>query len=302
MRGAITERAEGLPFSQLKRAADALSDAYRGRGPQIKLSAEERTAAYLATRMPATYAAAHAALSELRERLGGTAISSVLDIGAGTGAASLAARELFPAARITMLERDAAFAAAARQLLPEAEIVSADANSLKSFPPHDLVIAAYSLGEMAHPPVGAMWQAARVAFVALEPGRPEGHAFIQGIRGELLTAGALLAAPCPMAEPCPLRAPEWCHFAARVERSSIHRRLKGGELNYEDEKFSYVAFTREPVEMAAARIIRRPEHHPGLIGLEACTPAGVQSLAVKKRNREAYRAARHATWGGEWRG
>ena len=144
--------------------------------------------------MPATYAAAHAALLELRQRLGGIAVSSVLDVGAGTGAASLAAREIFPAARVTMLERDPAFAAAAREWLPDAEIVCADAARLETFPPHDLVITAYSLGEMKQPPLAKIWQAARVAFVAIEPGRPEGHEFILRVRGELLAAGASLAA------------------------------------------------------------------------------------------------------------
>jgi ribosomal protein RSM22 (predicted rRNA methylase) len=283
--------------------------------------------------MPATYAAAHAALSELHARLGGAVVSSILDIGAGTGAASLAARALFPAARVTMLERDQAFAEAARVWLPDAELLGADAARMDAFPPHDLVIAAYSLGEMggaglslpvqaaersspgqqgspasrsrvggqAHAcPTAKLWQAARVAFVAIEPGRPEGHAFILRIRAELLAAGAFLAAPCPMSEPCPLQSPDWCHFAARAERSSIHRRLKGGELSYEDEKFSYVAFTREPVKPAAARIIRRPLHAPGLIELQTCTPAGVRKLTVRKRDRDQYRAARHAAWGGEW--
>ncbi len=300
VRAAIEGRLETLPFSQLKRAADALSDAYRGRGSEAELSADERTAAYLATRMPATYAAAHAALSELRRRLGGRAVSSVLDIGAGTGAASLAAQALFPEARLTMIERDPAFAAAARQWLPDAEIVCADAVRVEAFPPGDLVIAAYSLGEMREAPLARMWQAASVAFVAIEPGRPEGHALVMRIRRELLAAGASLAAPCPMAGPCPLQESDWCHFAARVERSRIHRRLKGGELSYEDEKFSYVAFTRGPVAPAAARIIRRPEHSPGLIALETCTPAGVQERTVRKRDRDQYRASRHAAWGDEW--
>jgi ribosomal protein RSM22 (predicted rRNA methylase) len=92
---------------------------------------------------------------------------------------------------------------------------------------------------------------------------------------------------------------DWCHFAARVERSSLHRRLKGGELNYEDEKYSYVAFTREPYTPAAARVIRRPQHHPGWIELQVCAPAGLETRRVTKRDREAFHQARHVTWGGK---
>ena len=92
--------------------------------------------------------------------------------------------------------------------------------------------------------------------------------------------------------------PDWCHFAARVERSSLHRRIKEAELGYEDEKFSYVALSRQPVALAAARIIRRPAQQPGVIQLELCTPEGLQSMQVRKRDREAFRAARKAVWGG----
>jgi ribosomal protein RSM22 (predicted rRNA methylase) len=109
-----------------------------------------------------------------------------------------------------------------------------------------------------------------------------------------------MLAPCPHECACPLAAPEWCHFAARVERSRIHRRLKDADLNYEDEKFSYVALAREPAELPAARIIRRVRQRPGLIELELCGRAGVRSERVARSGREAFRDARHAAWGDAW--
>jgi ribosomal protein RSM22 (predicted rRNA methylase) len=296
----IEERAEAVGFRAVKDAASAMSAAYR-ENRATRLPDPARTAAYLVTRMPATFAAAHAVLRELRERLGARPISSVLDIGAGAGAASLAARECFPEARtITMVERDAALAAAAHEWLPEAAIMREDVTRMATLPPHDLAIAAYSLGEIAGPLAARLWQAARVALVVIEPGTPRGYALILKVREELLEAGACMAAPCPAATPCPLAAPDWCHFAARVERSSIHRRIKDAELGYEDEKFSYIAMAREPVNLPASRIIRRPRQHPGLIELETCAPAGVRTVRAPRRDREAFRAARKATWGGAW--
>jgi ribosomal protein RSM22 (predicted rRNA methylase) len=106
-----------------------------------------------------------------------------------------------------------------------------------------------------------------------------------------------MAAPCPGGGACPVIEPDWCHFAARVERSSLHRQLKGGDLGYEDEKFSYVALGRHAVEPAASRIVRRPHHQPGLIVLQTCSPQGLQSVRVSKRDRSRFRAARHAAWG-----
>jgi ribosomal protein RSM22 (predicted rRNA methylase) len=166
----IEERAEAAGFRAVKDAASAMSAAYR-ESRAVRLPDPARTAAYLVTRMPATFAAAHAVLRELRERLGARPICSVLDIGAGAGGASLAARECFPeAGTITMVERDAALAAAAHQWLPEAAILLEDVTRINALPPHDLVMAAYSLGEISESLAARLWQAARVALVAIEPG------------------------------------------------------------------------------------------------------------------------------------
>jgi ribosomal protein RSM22 (predicted rRNA methylase) len=274
-----------------------MSDAYREQRP-VRLADAERVAAYLVTRMPATYAASYAVLAEVQTRLPSNSVSSVLDIGAGTGAASLAARAWFPDAAITMLERDSAFAQVARLALPDATVRQGDLAF--PLPPHDLVVAAYSLGEIGEPVAQRLWQSARLALVAIEPGTPRGFAFIRGIRDELLGAGAHMAAPCPAESPCPMADPDWCHFGARVERSSLHRRVKEGELGYEDEKYSYVALARDAAELPSGRVIRRPQQRPGLIVLETCTAEGLRTERVTRRDRDAFRAARKATWGDKW--
>ncbi|MBZ5576631.1 MAG: small ribosomal subunit Rsm22 family protein [Acidobacteriia bacterium] len=291
------ERAKAVGFAALKRAAQTLSAAYR-EGSATALStlpAAERVAAYLATRMPATYAAAEAVLRELRDH----PITSVLDIGSGAGAASLAALRWFPELNpITWIERDTALAAAAREFLPHVHLRSENFQRLAEFPPHDLVIAAYSLGETPSADVALrLWQAARVALVVIEPGTTRGFSLVRDVRDRLLARGAHMLAPCPAAGPCPMTAPDWCHFAARVQRTSLHRRLKDAELNYEDEKFSYVALVREPAALAPSRIVRRPRHQPGLIVLETCTPRGLETARATKRDRDLFRAARQAAWG-----
>jgi ribosomal protein RSM22 (predicted rRNA methylase) len=290
----IEEQADALGFATLKRAATALSEAYReGRPP--RLADAERAAAYLVTRMPATYAAAHAVLREVAARIG--PVASILDAGAGTGAASLAARAYFPDATITMIERDSALTAAGRRWLSDAALVAADIARLEVLPPHDLVMAAYSLGEFGAPLSARLWQAARVALVLIEPGTPRGFSLIRKVRENLLGAGARMVAPCPTESACPMIDPDWCHFAARVERSSLHRRVKGGELGYEDEKFSYVALSRQAVDLPSARIIRHPQHRPGLVQIETCTADGLRSERIGRRDRDRFRSARKAAWG-----
>jgi ribosomal protein RSM22 (predicted rRNA methylase) len=302
IRSLVDRRAESAGFSALKRAAAAMSDAYRGGAAAAvrKLPAAERAAAYMVTRMPATYAVAWRVLGEVRERLGERPVESILDVGAGTGAASLAARHWFPDASLTLLERDGAFADAARECLPGAAMRMDDAARLEAFPPHDLVVAAYSLNELPPDVVARLWRAARVALVVIEPGTPAGFARIREIRGQLLGQDARMIAPCPAETPCPLAGPDWCHFAARVERSSLHRRVKDAGLNYEDEKFSYVALGRAPAALPGGRIIRRPEHRPGLVVLEICRASGTGVERVSRHGRAAFKAARAAAWGDAW--
>ncbi len=297
----MEEHVAAAGFAAVKLAAKIMSQAYReGNAASLAhMPADQRVAAYLVIRMPGTYAAAAAVLREVRERISGGAIGSVLDVGTGTGAASLAARATFAeASQFTLIERDRNFGRLARQFLPDAEIRIEDFTRIKTLPPHDLVIAAYSLGESLAPEIAArMWEATRVAMVVIEPGSPSGFALVRDIRALLLREGGAMLAPCPAEGPCPIAAPDWCHFAARVERTSLVRRMKDAELSYEDEKFSYIAGGREPVALAPARIVRRPRVEPGLITLEVCAPQGLQTIRIPKRDRDAFRAARRAAWG-----
>lgn len=293
VRQIIEDRADAVGFAALKRAAAEMSAAYR-EGRPSRLAEEERVAAYLVTRMPATFVACWMVLEEVRERIG--EVATILDAGAGTGAASLAARAIWPQACITMIERDRALADLACEFLPDAEILLRDVKQMAPFPPADLIIAAYSIGEFGEAAATRLWSAAQKALVAIEPGTPRGFSLVRRLR-EL---GGHIAAPCPGDIPCPVADPDWCHFAARVERSSLHRRIKEAELGYEDEKFSYVALAKSEVTPARARIVRRPEQKPGLIVLETCTPEGLRTARVTKRDREAFRNARRARWGISW--
>ena len=90
-------------------------------------------------------------------------------------------------------------------------------------------------------------------------------------------------------------------FAVRLDRSALHRRVKGGRLGHEDEKFSYVVATRDPLPSAAARVLRLPVTRKGLVQLEVCDAAGsAQRVVVTRRDPIAYRAARDASWGDSW--
>ncbi|WP_228984764.1 small ribosomal subunit Rsm22 family protein, partial [Streptomyces sp. DH12] len=130
--------------------------------------------------------------------------------------------------------------------------------SALSLAPADLVTVSYVLNELTAPDRAALVDAAAdaaQAVVIVEPGTPDGYARVIEARDRLIAAGFHVAAPCPHSAACPIvPGTDWCHFSARVSRSSLHRQIKGGTLAYEDEKFSYVAATRRPVTPAPARV------------------------------------------------
>ena len=100
-----------------------------------------------------------------------------------------------------------------------------------------------------------------------------------------------------MISACPLPADDWCHFAVRLPRSRLHRQAKGVELGYEDEKFAYVALSREPVPPAAARIIRQPQVRSGHVNLVTCEPDGIRERTISRKQGALYKEARGVAWG-----
>jgi ribosomal protein RSM22 (predicted rRNA methylase) len=306
---AIEAEAGNFAWRELARAAAALSERYRRAGENAgssgRLTAPER-AAYLAVRFPATYAAVRTVLAEARRRLPGLAPRSLLDLASGPGTTAWAASEVFPEIeQILCLEEDPAFIAMGRRLAaPRVRWMERDLRAGGQLPPADLVVLSYAAGELGADErfIEQAWAAAAQALIVLEPGTPSGFGRVREIRDWLVRQGANIAAPCPHSDACPVAAPDWCHFAVRVERSSLHRRLKGGELGHEDEKFSYLVAARAGAAIADARIVRHPRIEPGLIRLELCTRAGLSATLVRRSDRDRFRRARKAEWGDEWTG
>lgn len=298
------------PAAELVRAARLLTEQYRGErnSPAPLLSTAAQKAAYLAMRMPATYVAISAALLAVRDAAPDLAPTTLLDLGAGPATATLAAHAIFPSLfSATLIEHDPhrqrfAHAALSATRLHNAEIITADLANVQ-LPTADLVLCAYTLNELAPATITALieraWSSARAALVIVEPGSRAGFANILSAREFFIAAeDAHIAAPCPGAMPCPLaQRGDWCHFAARVQRTALHRRLKQGELSYEDEKFSYVAAFKVAAHPAEARIVRRPEKLKGHTKLALCTPQGLQLATISRKYGELYKLARDAEWG-----
>jgi ribosomal protein RSM22 (predicted rRNA methylase) len=259
---------------------------------------QAQVAAYLAYRAPATFAAAAAVFRQIALLRPGWEPRSLLDVGAGPGVAAWAAHEAWPSlSELTLVEVEPEMIAAGRELLPDAAWVAGEVSTARG--PADLVVASYVLGELddAGGAAAELWEQSADTAVFVEPGTPVGYGNVLTARAAVLDRGGRTVAPCPHDRPCPLPAGDWCHFAVRLPRSKLHRRAKGADLGWEDEKFSYAVLAREPVPRAAARVIRQPQIRSGHVNLVTCEPGGINERTVSRKEGPLYREARKAAWG-----
>jgi ribosomal protein RSM22 (predicted rRNA methylase) len=308
---------DGLPADPLRRATASLIEAYRSGAPPTAQVLRDPTtaAAYAAYRMPATHAAVTRALRLATDLAPGLEVGSLVDVGGGTGAAAWAVADAFPGLeRATVLDGSPDALALGARIGRHGPAPVAGATWTRAvlgpgtaLPAADLVTVSYVLGELPealrHTVVDAAAAAAARLVLVIEPGTPRGYAAVLEARDRLTGAGWHLLAPCPQDGPCPVasRPGDWCHFAARLDRTALHRRLKGGRLGHEDEKFSFVVAARDPVSPAAGRVLRHPVTRKGLVQLEVCdAQASTGRVVVTRRDPIAYRAARDASWGSPW--
>lgn len=314
---ALADLLDGLPQGRAAQAVERLIASYRGDTPTDAPVLRDRAdvAAYAAYRMPATFEAVRSALAALRAAAPSWVPETHTDIGGGTGAASWAVADAWPEGghRTTVLDWAEPALALGRELAAGADSAAlrgarwqrARIGDAMRLEPADLITVSYVLKELDEADrtaVVGQAAAAGQAVLIVEPGTPDGYERIIAARDLLIGAGLRVAAPCPHSERCPIvPGTDWCHFAARVSRSSLHRRVKGGSLPYEDEKFSYVAATRFPVAPAPARVTRRPQIRKGQVLLELCaSDETLHRETISKRHGALYRAARDASWGDAW--
>lgn len=311
LRAAIAQACEGVAAAALADASQTLSRRYRSEEDNSPVAIRDDTAAraYLATRLPATYAAIRASLAATAQAQPDFAPRSMLDVGAGPGTALWAAADCWPDIdRALLIEASGAMRRWGERLaadLPVGNVAWRAEDVTAGLPEalqHDLVTLGYVLGEIGPADraqlVDRLWTLTTGILVIVEPGTPAGWRRVLAARAQLLAAGAHVVAPCAHAKDCPLSPPDWCHFARRLARSRIHRLAKGAEVPWEDEKFSYLAMSRDPTVQKQSRVLARPRSGPGRVSLKLCRPDGTAAeQLLSRRDGAAYAAARRLGWG-----
>ncbi len=308
LRQAVDLEIESSLHGDLQRAADRMTQQYHreGKNSTPLFSDLAGCRAYLAIRMPATYAAIHCVFKECRGGLPDFHPKSLLDFGAGPGTGCWAAAEWFDSLEsIHCVEPSRLMREIGQKIARQsdrASICNARWSEDLRVESVDLALFSYVFTEMSAAAcvktLKEEWEHCQVVAV-IEPGTPVGFQRILQIRDWALAQKAHLAAPCPHTEKCPMPASKWCHFPARVDRSRLHKSLKAATLGYEDEKFSYLVFGKIPAQPFFGRVVDRPQKNKGFVKIFVCAEGALQEVSVSRKN-EAYRAARDIKYGDSW--
>ncbi len=313
LRLALQDRLESIRHERLMSAAQAISLRYRTRGIRAGepfIHNHEEALAYAATRMPATFVAVCHSLREAMAAAdeGFPSSWALLDVGAGTGAATWAAAALLRLRSVICVEQNQAMGSLGEALMRTGETPLQSAEwkygDIATDPlPYeaDLVVASYVMDELdenARKAVAEkLWKATKGILLLVEAGTPNGYRLLRQIRKDLLAQGARVLAPCPHEKPCPLDGQDWCHFVCRLPRERLHRLAKNGEAPYEDEKYAYLALAKASALPGFARILRHPRIGKGHVKLSLCAEDGLRQETFSKKDGEMYKLARKAACG-----
>ncbi len=166
----------------------------------------------------------------------------------------------------------------------------------------DLVIASYVIGEMNADRQTTLAELMWSGHPRHAAGRRTRHARRLPAHHRPASAADRARRAChrtlPDHEACPLATPDWCHFVQRLPRSRAHKHLKGAELPFEDEKFSYVALARTPAPQHPARVLAQPLVTKVEMRVKLCRPDGLADIATfPRRDKVAYARVRRLGWG-----
>lgn len=291
----------------------------------VLVQSPKEVEAYVLSRMPATYGAVATAFEHVKKLIKTENYQSLLDIGAGTGAASLALAEQQPWKQITCWEREEAMIRMGKWIQQASKQVAIrevvwqqrDMTKLKQEPETspvtaDVVVLSYFINELTDEQrqvvLTEAWQRTKQLLLIVEPGTPTDYQHLLQAKDWFVAQGGYIVAPCTCQEGCPLPEEDWCHFVCRIERRKWQKEIKEASAPYEDEKFTYLAVAKEAItseesnrnNLLQARILRHPTITQNVITLKLCQQGRIKERRVTKAEKEWFTKAKKAKAGDLW--
>ncbi len=247
---------------------------------------------YAISRMPATFSVIYTLMRDLTSQNLLKDITTVLDVGSGTGAGYFALKDFDESLDINLIERDKNMIDVFKTLTGGLVDVSVgDIRGFNTEKKFDLVVSSYVLSELGETDrkvaLKNLMSSSNRYVLVVDTGTPKTYEFMMELKRFVTENGWHVIAPC-MHKECALKN-DYCQFFARVERSSLHRLAKDATLSYEDEKYFYLLISKDNKEITGKRIIRRPFIKEGGVSLVLCGETGVENKTFTKKNKEEFK-------------
>jgi ribosomal protein RSM22 (predicted rRNA methylase) len=276
----------------LKEHVESISKRYREHKAHEGFSDPKEYEAYFLYRTPATQAVLRKVLAHLE----GKNLKTALELGSGPGSSYPVLKDLF-FEKIVYIEKEEGF----RREYPDVEWIMRNFLEDFCFPEAELVLFSYSLGELEVTDkilaLKKAMSAAKNYLVVVEPGTPKGFDTLLTARDSMIQNGWHIHAPCYHTAECPKKRAPWCHFSERVQRTKLHRQIKGGSLGYEDEKYCYIIASKEPVYKKRFTILDTPKIEKHRLRMNLCTEGGQKIFECKANNKELFKILKKKQWG-----
>ena len=256
----------------------------------------EDSAVYAISRMPSTFAVVYTLVNDLLKQNKIEDVNSIIDIGSGTGAGYFACRELFEDVEISLFERDKNMIDIFDKFETGEEVKRFDFLKDSIDKTADLVMSNYVFSELNEEgrktALKKMLDSSNKYVLVVDTGTPRTYENFMKLKKMVSEMGYKVIAPCS-SEKCGLKN-DYCQFFARVERSSLLKMSKAGELSYEDEKYFYLLIAKnvDLKEINDRRVVRRPQIKTNFVELKLCTNAGVFDEKFTKKDKVSYQKAR----------
>lgn len=302
----IQEVLKNHKMSSIKKDFNNISSQYRKENINSKtvVSLENEVIGYLLGRMGETSVIIDAVLEKLNNVTSfSNHVDSVLDLGSGTGSVLWAIENYIPNANVVAVEKE-------KQMIKYSKILSSNlslnidyvhenvlSKKIEELKNADLVIESFMLNELTEDDsikvLNLMGRKAAKYIVLVEPGTPKSYEKMMKFREYLLSKGLNLVLPCPHSGKCGLEN-DYCNFSVRVPRSKLVRQVKSGALNYEDEKYFYLIFSKEKqAKNYNSTILRRPIYRKGCVDLKLCgSDSQIKSKTITKSDKQNYKVAK----------